>query len=86
MDFELTEQVICSMCTEYSTDNKCENYDRCKILGLLRERDSLKRENKSLKERVDKLETDASWAKDTTWCCVPTTIEEIETRYLGEWI
>ena len=43
------------MCTEYSTETKCDHKKDCKLLGILRENRQLKeklRENRQLKEKL----------------------------------
>lgn len=43
------------MCTEYSTEIKCENKDKCKLQAILTENARLKAENKELKRRIRKM-------------------------------
>ncbi|MED9905262.1 MAG: hypothetical protein UFG06_13915 [Lachnospiraceae bacterium] len=40
---------LCEMCTEYSKDIKCENKDNCKLLAIVRENRTLKKENADLR-------------------------------------
>lgn len=44
----MKEKELCMMCTEYSSDAKCENKNDCKLLGILKENKLLKNKNKEL--------------------------------------
>ena len=47
---------ICMLCTEYSTDHKCENEDNCSLVALWKE-------NQKLKDEVCKLKKELSDAR-----------------------
>ena len=49
----MTRKELCEMCTEYSTDNKCDNVKNCKLQAILTENASLKAENRELKNICD---------------------------------
>ena len=51
----MTQKELCSMCDNYSTDTKCENKESCKLMQMLKENDSLRRENRELKAQVSEL-------------------------------
>lgn len=51
------------MCTEYSSELKCENKEKCKLQKVLMDNAKLRAENKELKEKVEKLESNSSWDK-----------------------
>ena len=46
----MTRKELCEMCTEYSTDIKCENQDTCKLLNIIKDNKELKKKNKKLKQ------------------------------------
>ena len=52
--YRMTKNEICRMCLEYSTDMTCEHIRECKLMKVLDE-------NKRLKEKVRKLESEKSW-------------------------
>lgn len=43
------------MCTEYSTDTKCENKGTCKLQAILTENDALREENRRIRKENEKL-------------------------------
>ena len=45
----MTRKELCEMCTEYSTDTKCENEEHCTMLKILNRANKLEKENKQLK-------------------------------------
>lgn len=49
------------MCTEYSTDTKCENKDTCKLQAILTENARLKAEIKELKNKNNDIESKRRW-------------------------
>ena len=51
------------MCTEYSTDAKCENKDTCKLQAILTESIKLKEENRRLREENKERRIRESWEK-----------------------
>ena len=57
----MTRTELCEMCTEYSTNQKCENRETCKLQKILTENKELRLENKKLREKVEKLESDKRW-------------------------
>lgn len=57
----MTRKELCEMCTEYSTDTKCENKDTCKLQAILTENARLKAENKELKRKNNDLESARRW-------------------------
>ena len=38
----MTRKELCEMCTDYSTDTKCENKESCKLQAILTENAQLK--------------------------------------------
>lgn len=58
----MTRKELCEMCTEYSTDTKCENKDTCKLQAILTENATLKAEVASLRRKNDDLESEKRWA------------------------
>ena len=66
----LTEKKLCMMCTEYSTEVKCEHKKDCKLLNILRENKRLKQELrqtqddlKKVKSNLEKSESIRNWEK-----------------------
>lgn len=57
----MTRKELCEMCTEYSTDAKCEHRNTCKLQEILTENASLKQEVKDLKSRLFDLESEKRW-------------------------
>ena len=57
----MTRKELCEMCTEYSTDTKCENKDTCKLQAILTENATLKAEVASLRRKNDDLESYRKW-------------------------
>ena len=57
---------FCKMCTEYSADEKCEYMESCelqkKLQKVFEENKKLRAENKELRKKIEKMETDKSWA------------------------
>lgn len=61
---------FCKMCTEYSADEKCEYMESCELQEKLQEKfqkifeenKRLRAENKKLRKKIEKMETDKSWA------------------------
>lgn len=57
---------FCKMCTEYSADEKCEYMESCelqaKLQKIFEENKKLRAENKELRKKIEKMETDKSWA------------------------
>lgn len=54
---------LCRMCNEYSIYSKCEHREDCKLLGILKENETLKRKLKETKKKLDELESEVSWEK-----------------------
>lgn len=54
---------LCRMCNEYSIHSRCEYRKTCKLQKVLEDNAKLRAENKELKAKVRKLESDASWDK-----------------------
>lgn len=59
----------CLVCEEYNADVKCDVSD-CPVRKLLEENKILKKKVSALKKKVEKLESDASWAEDIRRGCV----------------
>lgn len=59
----MTQKELCSLCTEYSIDTKCENKNSCKILAILKENKQLKEENTRLKKENKEMRIKESWEK-----------------------
>lgn len=57
----MTRRELCGMCTEYSTDTKCENRDNCKLQEILTENAQLKAEIKDLKSKINDSESRRRW-------------------------
>lgn len=57
----MTRKELCEMCTEYSTDTKCENRDSCKLQAILTENANLKAENRELKKKLNDAESTRRW-------------------------
>ena len=57
----VTSTELCKMCTEYSIHSKCEYRKSCKLQEILEKNKKLRAENKELREKVKKLETDKQW-------------------------
>lgn len=57
----MTSTELCKMCTEYSIHSKCEYRKSCKVQEILEKNKKLRAENKELREKVKKLETDKQW-------------------------
>ena len=57
----MTNTELCRMCTEYSTDTRCDNKKDCKLQKILMENKKLRAENKELRVKTEKLETDKRW-------------------------
>lgn len=57
----MTSAELCKMCTEYSIHSKCEYRKSCKLQKILKENTKLRADNKELREKVEKLETDKQW-------------------------
>lgn len=53
----------CLVCEEYNAESKCEATD-CPVRQLVNENKILKKKVSALKKKVEKLESDASWAED----------------------
>ncbi|MBP3577693.1 MAG: hypothetical protein J6K15_06250 [Lachnospiraceae bacterium] len=59
----MTRKELCEMCTEYSTDTKCENRENCKLQEILTENTQLKEENKRLRKENEERRIRESWDK-----------------------
>lgn len=59
----MTRKELCEMCTEYSTDTKCENKESCKLQAILTENAQLKEENKRLRKENEERRIRESWDK-----------------------
>ncbi len=57
----MTNNELCSMCTEYSIETKCDHKDDCKLLGILRENRQLKEELRETKKELSDLQIRKSW-------------------------
>lgn len=57
----MTSTELCKMCTEYSIHSECEYRKSCKLQEILEKNKKLRAENKELREKVKKLETDKQW-------------------------
>ena len=55
----MTKTELCEMCTEYGKGQSCEHEKSCKLIGLLKENESLKKKN-------SKLRADLSWGASPT--------------------
>lgn len=59
----MTRKELCEMCTEYSTDTKCENRETCKLQAILTENAQLKEENNRLHKENEERRIRESWEK-----------------------
>lgn len=59
----MTRKELCEMCTEYSSDTKCENKKTCKLQAILTENAQLKVENKRLKKDNNEMQARERWEK-----------------------
>lgn len=57
----MTNNELCKMCTEYSTETKCDHKNDCKLLGILRENRQLKEELREIKKELSDLQIRKSW-------------------------
>lgn len=57
----MTKKELCEMCTEYSTDTKCENEGKCKLQAILIENNAFREENKRLRKENEKLRIEKSY-------------------------
>lgn len=57
----MTDKELCNMCTEYSTETKCDHKNDCKLLGILRENRQLKEELREIKKELSDLQIRKSW-------------------------
>lgn len=57
----MTDKELCSMCTEYSTETKCDHKNDCKLLGILKENRQLKEELRETKKELSDLQIRKSW-------------------------
>ena len=57
----MTDKELCNMCTEYSTETKCDHKNDCKLLGILRENRQLKEELRETKKELSDLQIRKSW-------------------------
>lgn len=48
----MTERELCNMCTEYAKGTRCENKDICKLLNIIKENKTLKKENAELRQKM----------------------------------
>lgn len=57
----MSKKELCEMCTEYSTEIKCENKSACKLMALIDENTSLKNQIKELKKENSDLRLNMSY-------------------------
>lgn len=57
----MTNNELCNMCTEYSTETKCDHKNDCKLLGVLKENRQLKEELRETKKELSDLQIRKSW-------------------------
>ena len=57
----MTRKKLCEMCSEYSTEYKCELQEDCRLQAILTENIRLKADNRELKKKIKELETKRSW-------------------------
>ena len=57
----MTDKELCNMCTEYSTETKCDHKKDCKLLGILRENRQLKEKLRETKKELSDLQIRKSW-------------------------
>lgn len=57
----MTKKQLCLMCTEYSSDVKCEKRKECELQNLLSENRELKKEIRMLKKEYENLRSKISW-------------------------
>jgi cell division protein FtsB len=55
---------ICELCENYIADTECELQDTCKIHKAVKENETLKAENKSLKKQLSDLKCEKSYMID----------------------
>ena len=59
----MTRKELCEMCTEYSTDTKCDYKETCKLQAILTENAQLKEESKRLRKENQEMKIRESWEK-----------------------
>lgn len=59
----MTRKELCEMCTEYSTDTKCDYKKTCKLQAILTENAQLKEESKRLRKENQEMKIRESWDK-----------------------
>ena len=59
----MTKKELCSICTEYSVEEKCENMSSCELQKILLENKELKKQNKELKKQLSDMQIRQSWEK-----------------------
>lgn len=67
----MTKKQLCEICTEYSTETKCDIEDTCELQNILQENTELKRslkqikkELKQAKKKLEDLEISQSWERN----------------------
>ena len=57
----MTNKELCNMCTEYSTETKCDHKKDCKLLRILRENRQLKEKLRETEKELSNLQIRKSW-------------------------
>ena len=59
----MTKKELCSICTEYSVEEKCENMSSCELQKILLENKELKKQNAYLRRQLSDMRAMESWKK-----------------------
>ena len=57
----MNKKDICELCTEYSTDEKCESEDECVMIALWKENSGLKEKIKNLEKELQEAKIEMSY-------------------------
>lgn len=59
----MKKKELCSICTEYSVEEKCENMSSCELQKILLENKELKKQNAYLRRQLSDMRVMESWEK-----------------------